>query len=153
MTRRRVAIVLLLLLLEVLVFGCQGWGKPAAVGSHRFQAIVDGSSVAVFDPPVFGAILGLTGTDTVAGQFSPDGQWLYLVYGAGGSSSIAAVSAHAEGDLIRVDLRVKAECQLSCAAFESVAATRVRLAPAVDPRGLPRVQVNGQPIAIEAWMP
>jgi hypothetical protein len=156
LTRRRATILFAAFaaaLVVLLFVGCVGLGGPTAAGTHRFQAIVDGTDVPVYDPPQFGAFLWRIPPDNPTGQYSPDGSWLYLVYGGPGSVSLASVGAQQRDGIVLVDLWLKAECQLSCTADESVQATRVRLEPPVDTQHPPSVEVNGQPVTMEPWLP
>lgn len=66
-----------------------------------------GDPVDVLDPPQFGAALGTLSRVATAGQFSPDGQWLYIIYVADFSMvSLGAVSAKMQGGLRVVHIRL-----------------------------------------------
>jgi hypothetical protein len=153
LTRRRVSILLFLALLQFLIVGCYGWGTPTLVGQHRFEHLMRGAAIGVFDPPSLPAFLMSGSPDSVAGQFSPDGRWLYLIYAGGGSTSVSVVTLRQEAGVLKLDLQARAECNLSCGAFVGLGATRASVPSPVNPAAPPPVELDGEPILLEPWMP
>jgi len=155
LTLPRITVVVFLVLIEVMAIGCYGWGSPASAGTHQFTLIGDAGAfeLEVWDPPPVGAPFAGKPDSVLAAQFSPDGQWLYLAVGGPCDFTVARVGAHEQQGALGVDVAIRDECNVTCAACAGVRATRVHLSPSVDPQHAPAVQVNGKPVEVEPWLP
>jgi hypothetical protein len=133
------------------IFGCQGVGEATLVEFHRFQGYDAG--LDVYDPPPLAPLLNGGPVWPQAGQFSPDGKWLYIVFASGGSDTLASRGLTEQSSVLRATVEVQSHCFFTCAGDARVQATRYSLDRAVDPANPPKVLVNDSTLRIEPWLP
>jgi hypothetical protein len=155
LTLPRITIVVFLVLIEVIAFGCYGWGSPTSAGTHRFRTFdaAEAFEYEVWDPPAVGAPFAGKPDSVEAAQLSPDGQWLYLVVTGPCSFTIARVGARQQQGVLRADVAIHGECNITCAACGGIQGTRVHLSPSIDPQHPPAIEVNGTPVEVQPWLP
>jgi len=131
--------------------GCQGVGEATLVEFHEFQGY--GVGLDVYDPPPLAPFMNGGPVYPQAGQFSPDGKWLYIVFGSGGSDTLASRGLTEQPGVLSATVAVQSHCFFTCAADARIQATRYALEPPIDPANPPRVLVNNSSLRIEPWLP
>lgn len=139
-------------LILFVVVGCSGLGSTSRLGAVIFS---NHGSVEVEEPALIPAFIGLVEGYVHAAEFSPDGRWLYLLYG-GDAGSIAGVSVNRSPMVVDVVVRMafRPICFVcSAVASGAVIATRVSLDPPVDPANPPQVTDRGSQVTVEPYQP